>query len=125
MTAKFWAVFQLITPVDEACHISVPLVLFLSYKSLRGIGNVLLSAVETFITRHSQSRGVSHFSISILSHRPELLAYYQRRGYALTGEKMPFPYDGNNVNQNASAMFWFCKKPARFKLSDVHGCFLA
>ena len=34
--------------------------------------------------------------MSILSHRPELLAYYQRRGYQLTGVTMPFPDDGNN-----------------------------
>lgn len=34
--------------------------------------------------------------MSILSHRPELLAYYERRGYQLTGESMPFPDDGNN-----------------------------
>ena len=34
--------------------------------------------------------------MSILSHRPELLAYYQRRGYELNGNKMPFPNDGNN-----------------------------
>lgn len=78
----------------------------------RGIGNVLLSAVETFITRHSQSRGVSHFSMSILSHRPELLAYYQRRGYALTGEKMPFPYDGNNGEPKRDDLFLeFLQKP--------------
>ena len=34
--------------------------------------------------------------MSILSHRPELLAYYQRRGYQFNGNKMPFPNDGNN-----------------------------
>ena len=34
--------------------------------------------------------------MSILSHRPELLAYSHRRGYQLNGNKIPFPNDGNN-----------------------------
>lgn len=62
----------------------------------KGIGDVMLSAVETFITRHATAKALSHFSMTILSERPELLAYYQRRGYTLTGEKLPFPIDGNN-----------------------------
>lgn len=78
----------------------------------RGIGDVLLAAVESFITRHAQARGVGHFSMSILSHRPDLLAYYQRRGYTLTGEKMPFPCDGNNGEPKRDDLFLeFLQKP--------------
>lgn len=62
----------------------------------KGIGDVMLAAVETFATRHAKAKNLSHFSMTILSHRPELLAYYQRRGYQMTGETMPFPVDGNN-----------------------------
>lgn len=62
----------------------------------KGVGNVMLSAVESFAQRHAKAKGITHLSMSILSHRPELLAYYQRRGYVLTGEKLPFPVDGNN-----------------------------
>lgn len=62
----------------------------------KGVGNILLNAVETFVTRHAKARSLTHFSMSILSHRPELLAYYQRRGYHPTGEIMDFPTDGNN-----------------------------
>ncbi|WP_198331828.1 GNAT family N-acetyltransferase [Psychrobacter aquimaris] len=68
----------------------------------KGVGNVILHAAETFATRHLQSDGqaadkkTAHLTMSILSHRPELLAYYQRRGYQLNGNKMPFPNDGNN-----------------------------
>ncbi|MGP5202702.1 GNAT family N-acetyltransferase [Psychrobacter aquimaris] len=68
----------------------------------KGVGNVILQAAETFATRHLQSDGqaadkkTAHLTMSILSHRPELLAYYQRRGYQLNGNKMPFPNDGNN-----------------------------
>ena len=62
-----------------------------------GVGHEILQAAETFATRHLQSRDQpSCLTMSILSHRPELLAYYERRGYKLTGVTMPFPEDGNN-----------------------------
>ncbi len=66
-----------------------------------GVGNVILVAAETFAERHllsskSSVAQPSRLTMSILSHRPELLAYYQRRGYQLTGAAMPFPVDGNN-----------------------------
>lgn len=62
-----------------------------------GVGHDILQAAETFATRHLQSRDQpSRLTMSILSHRPELLAYYERRGYKLTGVTMPFPEDGNN-----------------------------
>ena len=62
-----------------------------------GIGNVILQAAETFADRHLKSNNQpTRLTMSILSHRPELLAYYQRRGYQLNGNSMPFPVDGNN-----------------------------
>lgn len=62
-----------------------------------GVGHKILQAAETFANRHLQSRAQpSRLTMSILSHRPELLAYYERRGYQLTGMSMPFPEDGNN-----------------------------
>ena len=68
----------------------------------QGVGNIILQAAETFAGRHLSSsdqqnnQQPSRLTMSILSHRPELLAYYQRRGYQLNGNKMPFPDDGNN-----------------------------
>jgi GNAT superfamily N-acetyltransferase len=76
----------------------------------QGVGNVILQAAETFAQRHLQSSEnirneksdesfdikPARLTMSILSHRPELLAYYQRRGYQLNGNKIPFPNDGNN-----------------------------
>ncbi|WP_201565421.1 GNAT family N-acetyltransferase [Psychrobacter immobilis] len=63
----------------------------------QGVGNVILQAAETFAERHLKSNDQpTRLTMSILSHRPELLAYYQRRGYQLNGNKMPFPDDGNN-----------------------------
>ena len=73
----------------------------------QGVGNVILQGAETFAGRHLHSDGQvtdnqesdkkpARLTMSILSHRPELLSYYQRRGYQLNGNKMPFPNDGNN-----------------------------
>jgi len=63
----------------------------------KGVGNMILQAAEAFANRHLQSLNQpSRLTMSILSHRPELLAYYQRRGYQLNGNKMPFPNDANN-----------------------------
>ena len=63
----------------------------------QGVGHEILQAAETFADRHLQNRDQpSRLVMSILSHRPELLSYYQRRGYQLTGVSMPFPEDGNN-----------------------------
>lgn len=82
----------------------------------QGVGNVILEAAETFGRRHLLSdkrllgqqvlsektvdkpsaNKKSRLTMSILSHRPELLSYYQRRGYQLTGHSDPFPVDGNN-----------------------------
>lgn len=66
-----------------------------------GVGNVILAAAETFAERHLLSNKLSidqpsRLTMSILSHRPELLSYYERRGYQLNGNTMPFPEDGNN-----------------------------
>lgn len=67
-----------------------------------GVGHQILQAAETFAQRHLQSniqasaQNPARLTMSILSHRPELLAYYQRRGYQLSGNSMPFPVDGNN-----------------------------
>ncbi|MEC5209478.1 GNAT superfamily N-acetyltransferase [Psychrobacter sp. PL15] len=62
-----------------------------------GVGHQVLQAAETFAGRHLQTQDKTvRLTMSILSHRPELLAYYERRGYKLTGVTMPFPEDGNN-----------------------------
>ena len=67
-----------------------------------GVGHQILQAAETFAQRHLQAntqtpaQNPARLTMSILSHRPELLAYYQRRGYQLNGNSMPFPVDSNN-----------------------------
>lgn len=54
-----------------------------------GIGARLISAAEAHARRHFGARRIE---MTVISHRAELIAYYQRRGYALTGETRPFPY---------------------------------
>ncbi|HEX4432035.1 MAG TPA: GNAT family N-acetyltransferase [Frankiaceae bacterium] len=55
-----------------------------------GLGRVLLAAAE------SAARGawqVSAMEMTVIAQRQELIAWYRRRGYELTGETRPFPYD--------------------------------
>lgn len=83
----------------SGCHKKAYIAMFAVHPELQGqgIGNVILEAAETFAERHlKSSKQPSYLTMSILNQRPELLAYYQRRGYQLNGNKMPFPEDGNN-----------------------------
>jgi ribosomal protein S18 acetylase RimI-like enzyme len=91
----------------------------------RGIGDTMLSAVETFAIRHAHGKNLTHLplthlSMSILSHRLELLSYYQRRGYLLTGERMAFPRDGNNGDPKRDDVFLeFLQKPIQANKASV------
>ena len=55
----------------------------------RGIGRQLIEAAETWAMTHWRSRAVH---MTVLVQRTELLRWYARRGYVLTGERKPFPY---------------------------------
>jgi len=54
-----------------------------------GIGKQLLQAAEDFAKRN----GVDNISMTVISVRHELIAWYERHGYAKTGETKPFPTD--------------------------------
>jgi ribosomal protein S18 acetylase RimI-like enzyme len=53
-----------------------------------GLGGKLLAASETY----ARERGAARMRMSVLHARAELIAWYGRRGYAVTGETKPFPY---------------------------------
>lgn len=53
-----------------------------------GIGSVLLDAAES----RARALGLARVEMTVLELRPELIAFYVRRGYSDTGEKRPFPY---------------------------------
>lgn len=53
-----------------------------------GVGTALLAAAE----QRAVSLGLDSVQMSVLTARAELIAYYERRGYARTGQTKPFPY---------------------------------
>ena len=55
-----------------------------------GLGRDLLAAAEA----EAASRfGASRIEMTVIRQRPELIAWYERRGYALTGATADFPLD--------------------------------
>ena len=54
-----------------------------------GIGRKILQAAEDF----ARERGAVRARMTVVSIRDTLIAWYERRGYRLTGEQQPFPYD--------------------------------
>jgi ribosomal protein S18 acetylase RimI-like enzyme len=52
------------------------------------LGRSLLNAAEAF----ARDRGASRVRLTVINVRDTLIAWYQRRGYALTEETRPFPY---------------------------------
>jgi GNAT superfamily N-acetyltransferase len=54
-----------------------------------GLGKKLLAAAEEFAR---DQMGAERMEMQVFSRRRELLAFYERRGYRLTGERRPFPY---------------------------------
>jgi ribosomal protein S18 acetylase RimI-like enzyme len=53
-----------------------------------GFGRRLLDAAEDYVASH----GASLIEITVVSVRHALISWYERRGYARTGEIRPFPY---------------------------------
>jgi ribosomal protein S18 acetylase RimI-like enzyme/uncharacterized protein YciI len=54
----------------------------------QGLGKQMLAQAEHYATSHFE---VLQLRMLVLSSRPELLAYYMRRGYKLTGESHDYP----------------------------------
>lgn len=55
-----------------------------------GVGKAMLAQAEVYL----QSTWQLHRArLSVIAQRAELIAWYERRGYKLTGETSPFPYD--------------------------------
>lgn len=52
-----------------------------------GLGRQLLEAAEN----HARQAGAGVAEMTVISQRAELIAWYERRGYRLTGERRPFP----------------------------------
>lgn len=55
-----------------------------------GLGRLLIEAAEA----EARSRfAAARMEMTVIRQRGELIAWYERRGYALTGETRPFPLD--------------------------------
>jgi ribosomal protein S18 acetylase RimI-like enzyme len=54
----------------------------------QGLGKQMLLCAEKYAAEHFNA---SSFKMSVLSSRPELLAFYERRGYVQTGEVEEYP----------------------------------
>ena len=54
----------------------------------QGLGKQILEYAERYASAHF---GATSFRISVLSSRPELIAFYERRGYARTGQTKSYP----------------------------------
>jgi predicted N-acetyltransferase YhbS len=55
-----------------------------------GIGSRLIAAAETTL---ASKFAAIRIEMTVIKRRAELIGYYERRGYAKTGEVRPFPYD--------------------------------
>ncbi len=53
-----------------------------------GVGAAMMAAAE----ERARAWGAGRMELTVLNHRPELQAWYERCGYALTGDLEPFPY---------------------------------
>jgi ribosomal protein S18 acetylase RimI-like enzyme len=59
-------------------------------RQAAGLGKLLIAAAE----HDAQALfGARRIEMTVIRQRPELIAYYERRGYARTGEERPFPLD--------------------------------
>lgn len=54
-----------------------------------GLGRALIADAEDMA---AEVFGATVMEMTVIDARPELIAYYERRGYARSGETRPFPY---------------------------------
>jgi len=57
-------------------------------RQAAGLGRMILAAAEDHAAAHF---GASCIEMTVIAQRSELIAWYERRGYARTGEERPFP----------------------------------
>ena len=69
----------------------------------RGLGKTILAAAEDFVRAHGGQR----ISMTVLSVRIALIAWYERRGYALTGETQPWHYGDDRFGKPLRADLTF------------------
>lgn len=73
-----------------------------------GIGKKMLAEAEN----HAKSLGLSTLSMTVVSVRAELIAWYKRHGYVDTGKREPFPSSDihNNISDKPLEFIYLEKK---------------
>jgi ribosomal protein S18 acetylase RimI-like enzyme len=61
----------------------------------RKLGRMLLAAAEAY----AKERGGRLITMTVLSGRDVLMAWYERRGYRKTGETQPYPYGDGRIGR--------------------------
>ena len=59
----------------------------------QGLGRALLAASEAY----ARGQGARRIEMTVVDRRDTLIAWYERRGYRLTGERRPWPYDDPGI----------------------------
>jgi N-acetylglutamate synthase-like GNAT family acetyltransferase len=74
-----------------------------------GTGSALLAEAE----QRARAQGLRAVEMTVLSARDELIAFYERRGYARTGEGRPFPHGDERFGRprRADLEFVVLEKP--------------
>lgn len=62
----------------------------------RGVGKILLESAENFAKTEFHTKSMK---MQVISVRSELIAWYIKNGYCLTGETIPFPYGNLRFGQ--------------------------
>lgn len=96
-----------IEQAGQACYIGM--LATLPSTQNQGLGKAMLQAAEALAT---QQYGANRLKMLVLSSRPELQAYYERRGYTLTGHREPYPlYAGVGVPRRDDLIVMEMSKP--------------
>ena len=69
-----------------------------------GIGRRLLEEAER---QAREDLGVPVARMTVIAQRPELIAWYERRGYRQTGEREPFPYGDERFGRPQRSDLYF------------------
>ena len=74
-----------------------------------GLGRAMIEQAELFARDHW---GSTSMEMTVLTLRPELVAWYERRGFAKTGDRKPFPYgdDKWGLPKRADLEFYVLRK---------------
>ena len=70
-----------------------------------GLGREILARSEDWLRQHW---GLNLARMTVIAQRPELIAWYQRRGYHDTGETAPFPYGDTRFGAPKRDDLYFC-----------------